>query len=206
MKFVFVLLLVIISVSPAQSIGTCCIRGGNDADPSRQYAVRSDSELMDDPTLWRSDNEPKGYAQNNPSQDFLKEVRLAFYDLKSDEKIKKFIAKIDSGIPSIEASGYRAVAVMKRAKYAFWPLSKLAYFREGKANLEKLIRLNPDNIELRFQRILVQTQIPSFLGYSSDIDTDMKTLLANTGDIEEEFKHKLFMALKSIDSLQTYFE
>lgn len=152
------------------------------------------------------------FQQQNPTvgvdEQFLTSIRTAFYDLNSGAKIDEFIQSIDAGPFHVETRGYRAVAVMKKAKYALWPLTKLAFFREGKGALEELIKNYPSNVELRFQRILVQTQIPSFLGYSNDIDGDMRFLLANIQQVKTSatFKEQMFDALKSIDSLQPYFK
>lgn len=56
------------------------------------------------------------------------------------------------------------------------PLSKLKTFNKGKKNIEQAIKADPDNVELRFIRLSVQKNVPSFLGYKSNIKEDQMHL------------------------------
>lgn len=58
------------------------------------------------------------------------------------------------------------------ANHVFNPVSKLNTFNEGKRNIEKAIKSDPNSLELRFVRLSVQKNAPSFLGYSSEIEED----------------------------------
>jgi hypothetical protein len=75
-------------------------------------------------------------------------------------------------------AGYKACATMMMANYVFSPFRKMSYFSKGKNLLEKSIKKQKENIELRFLRFAVQTSIPSFLRYESSIEQD-KLLLIN---------------------------
>ena len=76
-------------------------------------------------------------------------------------------------------AGYKACATMMMANYVINPYSKLSNFKEGKMLLEKCIKADNDNIELRFLRFSVQSKAPSFLGYHTSINSD-KTFLINS--------------------------
>ncbi len=52
------------------------------------------------------------------------------------------------------------------------PISKLRTFNRGKKNIENAVALNSDEIEIRFIRLSVQKNAPSFLGYYKQIRAD----------------------------------
>lgn len=68
--------------------------------------------------------------------------------------------------------GYRGGATMLMAKHAFNPFSKLSYFKKGKLMLESAINADQTNVELRFLRYTIQTNVPGFLNYNSDKNLD----------------------------------
>jgi hypothetical protein len=72
--------------------------------------------------------------------------------------------------------GYQGMANLLMAKHSWMPWNKISYFNSGKACLEKAIRLDPQNTELRFLRFCVQKNAPSFLGYYGAIDADFEFL------------------------------
>ena len=74
------------------------------------------------------------------------------------------------------SSGYYALAVMMQAKLYGNPFTKLSYFNQGKKILEASILKDPQNVELRFLRFAVQTEIPSILLYFTEIDEDQSIL------------------------------
>jgi hypothetical protein len=74
-------------------------------------------------------------------------------------------------------SGYRASGIMMMANYVMNPFSKFSYFKKGKRMLEKAVAADGNNVELRFLRFAVQTNIPFFLGYKDDIQKDKSFLL-----------------------------
>lgn len=82
--------------------------------------------------------------------------------------------------------GYRGMAYMLWAKHEPNPLNKLAYFNKGKALLDKAIQADNRNIELRYLRFCVQTNVPSFLLYSDKIDEDKSILLNGVGNLKDK--------------------
>ena len=81
--------------------------------------------------------------------------------------------------------GYKASATMMMARYVSNPFSKLSYFNKGKKMLEKAVSAEKNNIELRSLRFLVQSNVPSFLGYKSDIDADKLFIISNTYHVKD---------------------
>lgn len=75
--------------------------------------------------------------------------------------------------------GYYGAVMIMRAKYEINPLSKYNYFKNGRSILEAAIAVSENNLELRYLRHAIQTNIPSFLGYKDDITADRQFLEQN---------------------------
>jgi len=99
-------------------------------------------------------------------------------------------------------AGYKACATMIMANYLINPYNKYSNFKTGKNLLEKCIAINTENIELRFLRFSIQTNVPSFLGYSNSIKTDKLFLLKSISSIEDlELKTMVTTFLKESEHL-----
>jgi hypothetical protein len=105
----------------------------------------------------------------------IKEVRIMLHNATTNEEAcNKLISLL---VPFNETNnpllfGYRGGATMLMAKHAFNPFSKLSYFKKGKIMLERAIKAERNNVELRFLRYTIQTNVPGFLNYNSDKDAD----------------------------------
>lgn len=114
-------------------------------------------------------------------QDRLDMARDVFFNKWGEECAAKGLYQSFKGLEMSEMSplllAYRGVARASMAECAFFPLTKLSYFNEGKAELEDAIKRDPDNVEIRFIRFAMQTNIPSLLMYD-DIVED-KTFILN---------------------------
>lgn len=80
---------------------------------------------------------------------------------------------------------------MMQAKHAFNPISKWNLFKDGKKILESAIASDPNNIELRYLRLTIQSNVPSFLGYSGKIETDKAFLLSKLNSITDKELHQM---------------
>ncbi|MGN6195634.1 MAG: hypothetical protein ACTHOB_11905 [Ginsengibacter sp.] len=110
----------------------------------------------------------------------LKTVRMLYHKAATEEKSCNMLLQLLSagnvnGNPLL--IGYKGSATMLMAKYTINPISKYSYFKKGKRMIENAIDSDATNVELRFLRFAVQTQIPSFLGYYRSVDSDKKFLL-----------------------------
>jgi hypothetical protein len=70
---------------------------------------------------------------------------------------------------------YKGAGRTMMADCVFSPLKKQSYFKEGKELIEDAVSLARNNIEVRFLRFIVQSNLPGFLGYDS-LDEDSKFL------------------------------
>lgn len=58
------------------------------------------------------------------------------------------------------------------AKHIFNPLAKFNTFKQGKKQIEAAVKKEENNIEIRFIRLSIQKNCPSFLGYNNHIELD----------------------------------
>lgn len=69
------------------------------------------------------------------------------------------------------------------ANHVFNPLSKLNTFKEGKNKIEKAVIKDPLSVEVRYIRLSVQKNAPSFLDYNKNITEDVQFLKKNREQI-----------------------
>ncbi|MCU4175887.1 hypothetical protein [Carboxylicivirga sp. N1Y90] len=108
----------------------------------------------------------------------LDSIRMAYHQLKSEEALEQFLESIDY-IDNTQLVPYKASAIMQKAEYVSSPFSKLKFFNQGKHILEEYIKKNPNNIEARYVRIMVQSQLPGFLGYKNNMESDAAFIHTN---------------------------
>ncbi len=78
--------------------------------------------------------------------------------------------------------GYKGANVMIGASYVFNPITKLNKFNKGRKLVEDAIINEPNNLELRYLRFTLQTNLPRFLGYTNQINRD-KVFMINQLDV-----------------------
>lgn len=121
--------------------------------------------------------------------DGIQSVRTAFHEIASEKQLDQFIEDVER-INCKAAEPYLASAIMQKAKYAFFPTSKLKYFSQGKELLENFIQTYPNDLEARYVRILVQRSIPSFLGYKGQIESDIQFVNSHLKEAELSSDYK----------------
>lgn len=127
---------------------------------------------------------------------FMSNVSLIvteFHVLDSKENELAFIKKYKE-TKNTSVLAYVYAVEMKQAEYAFNPISKLKIFNKTKKKLDKLILANPNNIDVRYIRLVLQEQTPSILGYKDNIKED-KEFLNNQiaqGNIEKYFLEYIY--------------
>ena len=141
-------------------------------------------------------------AASDPS---INSVRDLYQQAAAKEDLcKKLLTLLEpySEKNNVLLAGYKGCATMLMAKYNFNPFSKLSNFIKGRNLLERSIEVDKQNIELRFLRFAVQTNVPFFLGYKSDMHSDKVFLLNYYQTIPDgQLKHWLVNFLKTCGSL-----
>jgi hypothetical protein len=88
--------------------------------------------------------------------------------------------------------GYKGAVELGMARHDGNVFKKMSFFGDGKDNLEKSIKNDPNSIELRFLRLTIQANLPAFLGYGGEKEADKAFVLANLDTApSEEFKTRV---------------
>jgi hypothetical protein len=80
---------------------------------------------------------------------------------------------------------YKGASEMIQAKYSFNPFTKWEKFNKGKELLQKAINRDTLDLEMRFIRFSIQSNLPSFLGYHDELNTDKHFLVENTKNTKD---------------------
>lgn len=120
-------------------------------------------------------------------------IRTKYHEIHDKNKLEEFIEWVQD-IDCEEVQPYLASAIMRKAEFCFWPNGKLKNFNTGKKMLENYISSHPHNLEARYLRIIVQSKVPSVLGYHQDIPSDLEFLQSHiyNSELPEDFQ-KLMM-------------
>ena len=126
-------------------------------------------------------------------------IRAGFHDITSEATLNSFIESTEQVNCDIKTP-YVASAIMRKAEYTAWPFKKLSYFKEGKQMLEVFIKSHPNNIEGRYVRLITQVNIPSFLNYSDDMETDYNFINEHIAgsNLPESYKREILLSIKKI--------
>ncbi len=133
--------------------------------------------------------------------DNLDTIRLDYHQIDSKESLEVFLEQLEA-INDSNSIPYLASAYMQKAKYVVSPYSKLKYFNKGKDMLEEFITHNPNNIDARYVRCLVQNNVPGFLGYSDNIRQDKHFVIEHieNSNVKEDVKVMMMKNIKSIEN------
>ena len=119
----------------------------------------------------------------------IEDVRILFHKAESSQRVCLELIEILE--PYNEKNnallfGYRASGIMLMAKHLINPFSKLSYFKRGKLMLEKAILFDQKNVELRFLRYTIQTNVPAFLNYSDNKEKDRAFLNQSLNKLNDQ--------------------
>ena len=113
-----------------------------------------------------------------------KKIRSDFHAGKTtQEKLEKIIGN-QSYENSPLTSAYKGLCETMMAEYVYLPTSKLKYFNRGKKKIDQAVSQDSGDPELRYIRMMVQLNAPSFLGYNGKIEEDLKIFIKNKEQFE----------------------
>ncbi len=135
---------------------------------------------------------------------FTDAEKTAFYKILSsskEEMIVNYRKKLAVNLTSYDAKAYHASLIMKEAKFAISPFTKLERFNKGKELLESVIALNKNNTEYRFLRLMVQENAPSMLGYDTNIKQDSQLIKTGFSQLSETIQTVVLNYSKTSNNL-----
>lgn len=98
-------------------------------------------------------------------------------------------------LPETLANAYQAALTILKARYAFWPQTKMRYLREGLPVLDSLVAAHPDHMEIRCLRLLSIYYLPFFFGRKEMAREDMRRLtqqlLAGDASLPDTYRHMM---------------
>ncbi len=94
---------------------------------------------------------------------------------------------------------YRGVSRAMMADCVVNPYKKYDYFKSGKNEIERAMKLRPDNLDVHFVRYMAQIRMPAFLGYNNT-EEDIAFIM---NKLEEQIgkKHDLDFCSKVIEAI-----
>ena len=111
-------------------------------------------------------------------------LRNAFQECVSKEKTESLHKHIsDTKSTEVISIGYKGAVIAMRAKYSANPFKKYSYCKDGLNILTKAINQAPEDLELRYLRMIIESNIPSFLGMNCNLHEDKNMIIAR---IEQE--------------------
>jgi hypothetical protein len=127
----------------------------------------------------------------------LNKIRALYFEAGKDSKKSEQLIKAipeDKAVKDPLLKAYRGTALTISADNSMNPFEKLSVFNKGKVLLEDAIKTEPANTEMRFLRFSVQSECPSFLNYSMNIDEDKNHLLSHWKTFSQQFAGSIFLS------------
>lgn len=124
-----------------------------------------------------------------PNQEITEVRELYVNASKSKENAEIFYAKmskLDSKSNTLIA--YKGASIALRAKYLKEIKQKKEAFISGITLLEKSIKAEPENAEIRLIRLSIQENTPKILKYKSNIEEDKKLIITTFDSQPKDLK------------------
>ena len=161
-------------------------------------------------------------ARSNHSS-WLQRLRSGYLDaVDNPEALEATLDAIERRAGSDPLTeGYRSALIVLEAKHARWPLQKWRYLQEGLGGLDALVEEHPQDVEIRYLRLLSCYFLPGFLGRGWSVDEDFAALahalphargdfptdlfhqmvgfVLESGDLDPAARDRLEAALREID-------
>lgn len=121
-----------------------------------------------------------------------KHIRTVYHESIDDECQLQTIAVSKSYGTSDLTRAYQGFALSTSADFAFLPTTKWTRFSRGRDMVEAAIKSSPNNPEIRYIRIMIQTHAPAIVDYRENINEDLEVFEKNIGsyDVDEVWKSK----------------
>jgi hypothetical protein len=99
---------------------------------------------------------------------------------KSAVQLNKLMIQVDTATADPLLVCYKGANEMLQAKYTANPIVKFEKFVKGKELIKKAFVRDTLNLEMRFIRFTIQSNLPAFLSYRNELNKDKQFLMDNT--------------------------
>lgn len=142
-------------------------------------------------------------AQFSFAQPDISDLRVMYEQANESEAVAvKMLSYEDDYQNNYLALAYLAGTEMMMAKHSWNPVSKYQYFVSGRDKLEQLLNQHSDDFELRYLRLVLQSNIPSFLGYDSNLTEDKLYMVNHINDFVNETDKSSNFRIKVLNQLE----
>lgn len=132
----------------------------------------------------------------------LEKVRVNYEKAVLDKTLcRKMIEDLSPHTESSIHLAYLGAFQVIWAKHIDNIISKFATFNKGKKNIETAVNAAPKNIEIRFVRLSIQKNCPSFLGYKNNIAEDITFLESHIRNIKSIRLRKMIATITKQNDL-----
>lgn len=133
----------------------------------------------------------------------LHQIRELYHrapEVKQDaRRLNDLMIQVDTAASTPVLICYKGANEMIQAKYTLNPVNKLDRFNKGKELIRTAFSRDTLNLEMRFIRFSIQSNLPSFLGYRGNLDQDKRFLLNNTKTSKDtELQEMIFNYLSGL--------
>jgi hypothetical protein len=97
----------------------------------------------------------------------------------SEKTTKILIEKADGFDNKPLATAYKAAGLALMAKHKFSPWDKMSYLKKASELFEEAVKSDLNNVEVRFLRLSIEVNTPSFVGMSKNVQTDSQAIIRN---------------------------
>lgn len=126
----------------------------------------------------------------------MERIRFNYARAVSDKKLcRQMMAELDQNAAHPVHLAYLGAFRVIWAKHTLNPFARLNTFNKGKKDIERAVLEQPHNVEIRFIRLSVQKNCPSFLGYNTEIAQDSKFIDSNKNTITSTQLKKMIALL-----------
>lgn len=106
------------------------------------------------------------------------ELRNSFQQCLNMEKTESFLEKMNlQQNASAILTGYKGAATGLQAKYSSNPYKKYNFCKKGLSLIDNAIESDPLDLELRYLRLILETNIPGFLGMNHHVQGDKNVIM-----------------------------
>lgn len=117
------------------------------------------------------------FSQNISYEDVRTLFLASLEDEKRSAELYNLLHPIKISDQNAVLYAYKGSSRAMMARLVILPVTKHKYFSEGKALIEKAVKLEPSNPEIRFLRLMIQLHVPAFLKYDNR-DEDKQFLIS----------------------------